>query len=252
MPHKRAKRSVREQQRSAKGADLAPSKQSLSNEPIPKSLSRVLNASKIRESYKKRKMEDGETEGKGGAKKRKLSGKESGKASGILPGESLQHYNKRVEDDMRPLVKNAVQSSLAVARSTKKQEISEKAAKKNALASKKKPGTENDSDDDVSHQSPPPQRSKQTERATEFQSLSSSAPRRLNDIAQAPPELKRLPRGASAAKGSTTSGGKRDGVLSMAQKAMMEQEREKAIAHYRQLKASRRKDNDNDGAVVEY
>jgi hypothetical protein len=87
--------------------------------------------------------------------------------------------------------------------------------------------------------SPSPQKVEKHEgRPKEFQSLSTSVPRRLNDIAQAPPELKKLPRGATTAAGSM---GKRvDGVLSMAQKAMMEQERIKAVSRYRELKASRR------------
>ena len=87
--------------------------------------------------------------------------------------------------------------------------------------------------------SPPPQKVEKHEgRPKEFQSLSTSVPRRLNDIAQAPPELKKFPPGAATAAGIM---GKRvDGVLSMAQKAMMEQERLKAISRYREMKASRR------------
>lgn len=80
-------------------------------------------------------------------------------------------------------------------------------------------------------------------RPKEFATASSSAPRRLNDIAQAPPEFKRLPRGAVQATtrgASGTGSGKREGVLSMAQKMMMEQEREKAILRYREMKANRR------------
>ena len=77
----------------------------------------------------------------------------------------------------------------------------------------------------------PPPEDKFTGR--EFQKSSSSAPKRLNDVAQAPPEFKKLPRVSSAI-------GRRDGVPSMSQKNMMEQEREKAIARYRELKASRR------------
>jgi hypothetical protein len=76
---------------------------------------------------------------------------------------------------------------------------------------------------------------KSAERPKEFEKLSTSTPRRLNDIAQAPPEIKKIPRGAKPS-GKVA---KREGILSMAQKSMMEQEREKAIARYRMLKASR-------------
>lgn len=147
---------------------------------------------------------------------------------------------------MRPLVRIAVQSSLAVARNAKKQELSEKAAKAKAQTIKTKPKHDSEPDRSQSYHSPPPQGLKPTDRPTEFQSLSSSAPRRLNDIAQAPPELTRLPRGAAAKASSSGNRDKRDSVLSMAQKAMMAQERERAISHYRQLKASRRKDSNND------
>lgn len=67
----------------------------------------------------------------------------------------------------------------------------------------------------------------------EFQAVSTSAPRRLNDIAQEPPVIKKLPRGA------TKNDAAPSGVLSMAQKAMMEEERDKAIRHYRELKVRR-------------
>jgi len=69
----------------------------ISNEAIPKSLARVLNAAKIRDDYKERKrMIDEDTQGNAG-KKRKIDGKDEkakNGVSGILPGESLQHYNK--------------------------------------------------------------------------------------------------------------------------------------------------------------
>lgn len=139
-----------------------------------------------------------------------------------------------MEDDLRPLVKTAVQTSLAVSRNAAKAEREarlEKKAKGKVLPVEeevKKPWVE----------SPPPQEDKFVGRRKEFQSSSSSAPRRLNDIAQAPPELKKLSRRV------TTSIGKRDGVLSMSQRVMMEAEREKAIIRYRQLKANRRQTGD--------
>jgi hypothetical protein len=70
----------------------------------------------------------------------------------------------------------------------------------------------------------------------EFAKHSLSAPRQLNDVVQAPPEFKKLPR-ATAIHGDGS--GKRAGVLSMAQKAMMEQEREEVNLRYRELKAQR-------------
>ncbi|KAF8875301.1 hypothetical protein BD779DRAFT_214913 [Infundibulicybe gibba] len=205
MPHKRAKRSVREQSRKEKGADLAPGKQALSTEAIPKSVSRVLDAARIRGAWsdKKRKlMEDGEPQRND--KRRKL-GDEHGRAREgakkgrtkvgtsseirIKPGESIQHFNRRVEDDMRPLVKSAMQSSLAVSRNARKTEVMAKNDKKNGGKGSSKSRNVTPPIRQPSP-SPPP---KHADRPKEFETLSSSAPRRLNDIAQAPPEFKSFP-----------------------------------------------------------
>ena len=81
--------------------------------------------------------------------------------------------------------------------------------------------------------------------------MATSAPKRLNDIVQAPPELKvapRLKRMAAAAqnkkKGAANDDSEEDvgsGVVSAAQKRMMELEREKAIQRYRALKEAKMK-----------
>jgi hypothetical protein len=150
-----------------------------------------------------------------------------------------------------------MQTSAAVARKVRKEEEQERAAKK-ARAVQKKP---KDEDIDKSTEETRPARVsqpvsahytdsdsdtlvKQTlstkERPKEFTSFSASAPRRLNDVVQAPPELKRLPRGATAkvAVRGKPDGTKslREGVLSMAQKAMMDQERERVVKAYREMK----------------
>ncbi|KAF8887446.1 hypothetical protein CPB84DRAFT_1684674 [Gymnopilus junonius] len=242
MPHKKAKRSIREKQQAERGSDLAPSKESLKNEPIPKSAARVLNSLAIREEWKlkKRKHEDGD-EGRQG-KRQKMTADGTKKADKktsltIRPGESMQHFNKRVESDWRPLVKSAVEISRVVARNVAKTEREEQQAKR--TKSKAQPVEEvQNVQKPPQSTSPLPQEAKFNGRPKEFQSASSSAPRRLNDIAQAPPELKKLPRGALSMIG------KREGVLSMSQKVMMEQEREKAVARYRQLKADRRQANE--------
>ena len=137
---------------------------------------------------------------------------------------------------MRPLVRDAVKTSLAVSRSTQKKEEAEKAPKK------MKKNTRGDEDDDSET---PRQADKHRAKAKEFQTLSTSAPKRLNDIVQAPPEMPRL-RGAEKVLGRTGgSVGKSGGVVSMAQKAMMEEERENAIRRYREMKAKARELKDS-------
>ena len=77
-----------------RGHDLIPAKYSLSEEAIPKSAARVLNAAKVQAEYraKKRSSEDDGSQGK--AKRRKVDSSTSGMS--IKPGESLTHFNKCV------------------------------------------------------------------------------------------------------------------------------------------------------------
>lgn len=84
------------------GSDHAPISNSLSQEPIPKSVARVLNAAKVQEEWraKKRKLETGEQEGqingKPAKKKRMASdaGEDRVESMKIQSGESLAHFNR--------------------------------------------------------------------------------------------------------------------------------------------------------------
>ena len=258
----------------ARGSELAPGKESLRNEAIPKSAARVLNAQAIRDEWKlkKRKLEDGDGKDGRGGKRRKTTGritgsedKEKSKKTSltIQPWESIENFNRcvtchpslkvfliviyikrRVEDDLRPLVKSAVESSRAITRNKARAEKVAYAEAKKAAKLKRKGQSTEETTRDISP--PPPPRidddSKHTGRPKEFQVASSSVPRRLNDIAKAPPEFKKLPRGASSSSNTIT--GRADGVLSMSQKLMMEQERTMVIARYRELKAERQRAGD--------
>jgi hypothetical protein len=143
---------------------------------------------------------------------------------------------------MRQLVRSAVQTSKAVERKARNAESESR--KKNAAQSHLSKPARSSTGNEPPGQSPPqpssdtrqrdPEATNAVERPKEFAKVSTSTPRRLNDIAQAPPEIKEFPR--AAMKVNTP---KREGVLSMAQKSSMDQEREKAIARYRMLKASR-------------
>jgi len=74
---------------------LAPGKQSMSSEPIPKSIARVLNAARTHEDYASRKRK-GDADDEGKQKKRKLNQDDPSRMHKIQPGESLQHFNKYV------------------------------------------------------------------------------------------------------------------------------------------------------------
>ena len=132
---------------------------------------------------------------------------------------------------MRPLVKSAMQSSSAEARKIKKSELEAKSKPPNATSAREETGGSAPN---------PGLISKHEGRPTEFQKHSTSAPLRLNDVAQAPPEFSKLPRRAKDGASSSKATSGREGVLSMKQKLMMGEEREKVIARYRALKERRR------------
>jgi hypothetical protein len=158
---------------------------------------------------------------------------------------------RRVEDHMRPLVRSAMLSSAATERKARKAisaavpasaKTRQHTSTTTTTTTKTKSRNNNDSSskhNDVDSTSTQAVDDKHRDRPKEFAITSSAAPRRLNDVAMAPPELKRLPR----PKDAKTSSGKQHavqtkagGVLSMAQRAMMEIERENAIRRYREMK----------------
>jgi len=265
-----------------RGADLAPlgGNSGISTERIPKSVARVLDAARIRAKYrekrtrlhveeeanthndmdtsklpptKKRRTDAaaGTEKSKGLAAKGKGKGKDQSNGTiEIQPGESLKHFNRRVEDHMRPLVQSAMRASAATERKERKTASSKNAAQAQAQAPSTKPTNKKTKTKQPSSQ---PSSSSITrpddDRPKEFATTSSAVPRRLNDVVMAPPQLKSLPRGAAAAKHALATGGKVNaragtGVLSMAQRAMMEVERENAIRRYREMKE--RKLNEGD------
>lgn len=139
---------------------------------------------------------------------------------------------------MRPLVRTAMSSTASASR--QKRKASEKDEHPH-------PNTPENSKETNSSRNPDPKSqakgAKSTEPAAElkdFDRLVSSAPKRLNDIVQAPPQLSVGSRLKSKSKESSKySGDKSDNVVSSAQKRMMDLEREKAIARYRALKSAK-------------
>lgn len=156
---------------------------------------------------------------------------------------------------MRPLVRTAMQVSSARERQERKATKDAKAspaAKERATNSKSSKGNTLPSRDDSSAELDGPPPDKHASAPKEFTTHSTSAPRRLNDIAMAPPDLKKLPRGAkkNGAAGKGDGAGKA-GILSMAQRAMMEAERENAIARYRELKERRLQESGRSHGALE-
>ncbi|KZT34029.1 hypothetical protein SISSUDRAFT_1065655 [Sistotremastrum suecicum HHB10207 ss-3] len=218
MPHKRSKRSLREKERDARGFELAPSSAARKSEldDIPKSMRRVLDGERIQKEWrdKKRKREEsgdkGDDEGRGAKKAKSIE---------IKPEESLKHFNQRVEDDMRGTMRQ-------VRIKSKKIKPPENPPSKSKQSSSSAAGIASDTPDTQ----PLPV-------AKEFASRPKTT--RLNDIAQAPPTLTHKPRKAQNAQNFK----KTDGLVSLAQKQMMEAERETAIERYRELRERQRAGN---------
>ncbi|KAF8549745.1 hypothetical protein OG21DRAFT_1469651 [Imleria badia] len=240
MPHKRAKGPVREREKARRATDLAPTI-SLEHEPIPKSVSRVLDATQIRREYRKKKHQrDGVSNSDEDAHPRKKRRHDATDmkygdttALRINPGETVAEFNRRVESSMVPLIKTALRESSAQARKVRREEAAQESLKRDKHGDKVRqpPPESSKRGSDLPPTSVAEEDIDRQHVAKEFQVASTSAPRRLNDIAQEPPIISKLPRGAVKHDAAPS------GVLSMAQKAMMEEERDKAIRHYRELKA---------------
>ncbi|KAJ7624448.1 hypothetical protein FB45DRAFT_796407 [Roridomyces roridus] len=238
MPHKRAKRSVRDQQRSQNGTDLAPGRgtHTQDDEPLPKSFLRALNADKVQAEFRaKRKLRyeggAGDESGEKVSKRRKVDSVADAK---IRRGETLAHFNKRIEADMRPLFREAVQASRATQRAVKKKKCPKTSS--GPVTTSRKPTKQ------PSASNPPVDR--HAHRPKEFLHISASAPRRLNDIAIAPPNLSSsvLARKASDAQKGSGKKAKAETLLSPAQALQMAKAREEAVARYRELKEKRRRE----------
>lgn len=130
-----------------------------------------------------------------------------------------------------PLIKTALRQSTAQARKVRREEVAQETLTRGKQGDKARhPPPESSK-----HGSDPPSMhaagGENIDRRKEFRVVPTSAPRRLNDIAQEPPTIKKHPRGAAKNDAAPS------GVLSLAQMAMMEEERDKAIRRYRELKA---------------
>ena len=147
---------------------------------------------------------------------------------------------------MRSSVRVAMKTSSAITRKARKdEELTEserqkqhKASKDESLIRSKRVKTLPEAEQTTSSAAAERKNPSREDRPKEFPSVSTSAPRRLNDIAQAPPEFKKLPRGATKEKVQKPGENKtlQQGVLSMAQKLMLEEERERAVRLYREMK----------------
>ncbi|KAH7097566.1 hypothetical protein BKA62DRAFT_623688 [Auriculariales sp. MPI-PUGE-AT-0066] len=229
MPHKKAKRSVRQQERTERGRNLAPSSLKLDAEEIPKGAARIINAASVQQKYredmKKRAREDDDGPVK---KRRKVDKGELELKIKVRPGESMGHFNRRVEDHLRP--------NLQAARTTaRKADVKPKQPTKGGGG---KDANSKAAAAAAAEKERPPSSSPEPTPIKDFATATTT--KRVRDVVQAPPTFAgdKFSARLKAKLGSQASS-KAEGVVSAAQARMMELEREKAIAHYRALKAAK-------------
>ena len=155
---------------------------------------------------------------------------------------------------MRPMIRTAMKNTTSISKQKFKESV--KHSKDSDKKGKgKSSGNDEVQEDDEGQSTSSKSKKKNTggrrSPSPEFAQNSSSAPKRLNDIAQAPPQfssaprLQRLVQKAKEKKSKEVNDDENDdanGIVSAQQKRMMELEREKAINRYRSLKEAKLKD----------
>ena len=155
---------------------------------------------------------------------------------------------------MRPMIRTAMKNTTSISKQKFKESVKDSKDSDKKGKGKSSGNDEVEEDDEgqsTSSKSKKKNTGGQRSPSPEFAQNSSSAPKRLNDIAQAPPQfssaprLQRLVQKAKEKKSKEVDDDENDdanGIVSAQQKRMMELEREKAINRYRSLKEAKLKD----------
>ena len=160
---------------------------------------------------------------------------------------------------MRPMIRTAMKNTTSISKQKFKESVKDSKDSDKKGKGKSSGNDEVEEDDEgqsTSSKSKKKNTGGQRSPSPEFAQNSSSAPKRLNDIAQAPPQfssaprLQRLVQKAKEKKSKEVDDDENDdanGIVSAQQKRMMELEREKAINRYRSLKEAKLKDRQISG-----
>lgn len=196
---------------------------------MPRGAMRILNAGKVQAAFRAAGRTTSEDTGERkrprdddagtGSKRQK---KDKAELPKIAPNESLGEYNRRIEALLRPSVGGAIKKAEAARGAAKKQGEDEKKAR--VAKAQGKTGVEKEEVETEVRFNKPEKSFAQKER------------RRLNDVAQAPPSLPRLRMAEKPEKKAKRS--ERD-PLNAGQRRIMEVERERVVAMYRELKAKK-------------
>lgn len=220
MPHKRAKRSVRDKNTKESGFNNAPSGYRIDNEELPKGAMRILMGGKIQEQHRERKRQ-----------RTDASDNKEDKDLKIRPEERLKDFNRRIDNKMRKDINTSIKSNTSEKAAKRMNKIvekeQEKEKQKKRAAEELKAHQEAQAEEDDSEEERP-------ERDFEV----ADQKRSLNDVAQAPPTLPRMKRQAKRSGVEDSSAGSRVGAPLMRQMEL-EKERDRVINLYRQQKGKR-------------
>ncbi|TXT06995.1 uncharacterized protein COLE_06326 [Cutaneotrichosporon oleaginosum] len=196
---------------------------------MPRGAMRILNAGKVQAAFRAAGRKNSEDTGErkrarddDGATERKRPKTEEGLPK-IAPHESLGEYNRRIEALLRPGVSGAIKKAEAARGAAKKAAEDEKRARIAKAQGKVANGPEKEEKGEVKFNKPE-------------KTFAEKERRRLNDVAQAPPSLPRLRMAEKAEKKGKKS--ERD-PLNAGQRRIMEAERERVVALYRDMKAKK-------------
>ncbi|EIM23088.1 hypothetical protein WALSEDRAFT_59772 [Wallemia mellicola CBS 633.66] len=220
MPHKRAKKSVRDKNTKESGFNNAPSGYRIDNEQLPKGAMRILMGGKIQEQFRERKRQRTDE-----------SDNKEDKDLKIRPDERLKDFNRRIDNKMRKDINTSIKSNTSEKAAKRMNKIiekeQEKEKQKKRAAEELKAHQEAQAEEDDSEEERP-------ERDFEV----ADQRRSLNDVAQAPPTLPRMKRQAKRFGVEDSSAGSRVGAPLMRQMEL-EKERDRVINLYRQQKGKR-------------
>ncbi|TIC23912.1 hypothetical protein E3Q12_01781 [Wallemia mellicola] len=220
MPHKRAKKSVRDKNTKESGFNNAPSGYRINNEQLPKGAMRILMGGKIQEQFRERKRQRTDE-----------SDNKEDKDLKIRPDERLKDFNRRIDNKMRKDINTSIKSNTSEKAAKRMNKIiekeQEKEKQKKRAAEELKAHQEAQAEEDDSEEERP-------ERDFEV----ADQRRSLNDVAQAPPTLPRMKRQAKRFGVEDSSAGSRVGAPLMRQMEL-EKERDRVINLYRQQKGKR-------------
>nr|XP_019012318.1 uncharacterized protein I206_03165 [Kwoniella pini CBS 10737]OCF51099.1 hypothetical protein I206_03165 [Kwoniella pini CBS 10737] len=206
-------------------------------------------------------------------------GKEKEKLPKILPNETLGDFNRRIEEILRPSVNKAIKEAASLKALEESNLIKEKKFRKKQikleklikegklpkeslekfLLEKKEKEKEKEksnkrkrlNNDNTNEEEEEEDKFKNRKPIKEFKEL--EKPRRLNDIVQEPPQLPHLRKSSTKIKSNTSSKERYEAVgknsdkipLNAGQKRILDEERERVVKMYRELKAKKEEERVN-------